>query len=257
MGLFSAKPIQAEKIGVEFMVNELSAGGEERKTRVRLPKNRRRNQILDAAEEVFSDRGYEVATIAEVAVLAGTAEGNVYRYFETKRDLLASVIARWYEAAIAELEEKTVSFEGSGARLEFLIHFHICALRDNPGLLGLIIREVRTHNDTYKSVIGNLNRRYTGYVSQALIDGVAAGDFNPNLPISLVRDMVFGCIEHHTWRYVSQKDTSEMDVEMMTQEVIMLLRSGIERRTSLEDGAEALKAAKAHIRLAEDILNHI
>ena len=86
------------------MVNELSAGGEERKTRVRLPKNRRRNQILDAAEEVFSDRGYEVATIAEVAVLAGTAEGNVYRYFETKRDLLASVIARWYEAAIAELD---------------------------------------------------------------------------------------------------------------------------------------------------------
>jgi AcrR family transcriptional regulator len=51
----------------------------------------RRKQILDAATSVFSEKGYDRATIADVARAAGVAEGSIYNYFKNKTDLLISI----------------------------------------------------------------------------------------------------------------------------------------------------------------------
>jgi AcrR family transcriptional regulator len=60
----------------------------------------RRAQILTAAEAVFSDRGYHGATIHEIAERAGLAEGTIYLYFASKRDLL---LATWDQVALSSL----------------------------------------------------------------------------------------------------------------------------------------------------------
>jgi AcrR family transcriptional regulator len=52
----------------------------------------RRKQILDAALEVFSRKGYGEATIPDIAREAGVAVGTIYNYYESKRDLLVSLV---------------------------------------------------------------------------------------------------------------------------------------------------------------------
>jgi AcrR family transcriptional regulator len=52
----------------------------------------RREQILDAALAVFSDKGFTAATTAEIAKAAGVAEGSLYTYFASKRELFIAVI---------------------------------------------------------------------------------------------------------------------------------------------------------------------
>jgi AcrR family transcriptional regulator len=47
----------------------------------------RRRSILDAATRVFSEKGVELATMAEVAAEAGISPGAIYRYFENKDEL--------------------------------------------------------------------------------------------------------------------------------------------------------------------------
>lgn len=47
----------------------------------------RRRSILDAACSVFSSKGVEAATMAEIASLAGISPGAIYRYFPSKEDL--------------------------------------------------------------------------------------------------------------------------------------------------------------------------
>jgi len=47
----------------------------------------RRKQILDAAIEVFSQKGYAAATMPEIAESAGLAAGTLYLYFPNKREL--------------------------------------------------------------------------------------------------------------------------------------------------------------------------
>lgn len=52
----------------------------------------RRERILKAALDEFSNRGYEGATIPEIARVAGVAAGTIYLYYPSKRELFVSVI---------------------------------------------------------------------------------------------------------------------------------------------------------------------
>jgi AcrR family transcriptional regulator len=53
---------------------------------------RRREQILKAAIEIFSKKGYAAATIPAIAKLAGVAAGTIYIYYPSKRELFITVI---------------------------------------------------------------------------------------------------------------------------------------------------------------------
>jgi AcrR family transcriptional regulator len=53
---------------------------------------KRREQILKAAIEIFSSKGYAAATIPEIARLAGVASGTIYIYYSSKRELFIDVI---------------------------------------------------------------------------------------------------------------------------------------------------------------------
>ena len=57
----------------------------------------RRNQILDAATQVFSEKGFHRATIRDVAQAAGIADGTIYIYFDNKVALMVGILHRLNE----------------------------------------------------------------------------------------------------------------------------------------------------------------
>ncbi|UQZ33169.1 TetR family transcriptional regulator [Paenibacillus sp. PK3_47] len=52
----------------------------------------KQKSILQAAIEVFSEKGYSSAATSEIAQKAGVAEGTIFRYYKTKKDLLLSIV---------------------------------------------------------------------------------------------------------------------------------------------------------------------
>ena len=66
----------------------------------------RREQILDAAAQVFAQRGFRTASIQQVAEAAGIAKGTVYNYFDSKDDLLLALLDR-----LNETEERPAQFD--------------------------------------------------------------------------------------------------------------------------------------------------
>lgn len=52
----------------------------------------RQRQIIDAAFDVFSRKGFSEATTHEIAREAGVAVGTIYKYFQNKRDLMVAVV---------------------------------------------------------------------------------------------------------------------------------------------------------------------
>ena len=60
----------------------------------------RKAQILAAAAKVFAAKGFERATIADIAKAAGVAEGSIYNYFKNKQDLLVSLPRQMIEPTI-------------------------------------------------------------------------------------------------------------------------------------------------------------
>lgn len=72
-------------------------------------KETRRNLIIDTAEKVFVDRGYDLATMDEIARLAEFTKKSVYSYFPTKDELFAAVILRASEVMFRFFEEAFAS----------------------------------------------------------------------------------------------------------------------------------------------------
>jgi AcrR family transcriptional regulator len=64
----------------------------EKKSRKEKLSAQRREQIVNAAMEIFSQKGYEAATIPEIAEKAGVAAGTIYLYYPSKRELFVAVI---------------------------------------------------------------------------------------------------------------------------------------------------------------------
>jgi TetR/AcrR family fatty acid metabolism transcriptional regulator len=58
----------------------------------------RRNQILDAATQVFAARGFHRTTIRDIAKTAGVADGTIYTYFANKQALLLGIMDRLNES---------------------------------------------------------------------------------------------------------------------------------------------------------------
>src|SRR6266567_4786272 len=58
----------------------------------------RRKQILDAATQVFAEKGFHRATIKDIARVAGIADGTIYTYFASKTDVLLGILNRLNES---------------------------------------------------------------------------------------------------------------------------------------------------------------
>jgi len=85
----------------------------------------RREQILDAAQQVLLRRGPAAATMADVADAASVAKGTVYLYFASKTELLAGLRARYFERLTAVLGDPAAAGPGApptgAARIEALV----------------------------------------------------------------------------------------------------------------------------------------
>lgn len=87
----------------------------------RLPAAQRREQLLDVAAQLFSEKGYAGATTAQIAKEAGITEPIIYRHFKSKRDLFVALIERTGRQTLEQWETELKDTEDPGARLMKII----------------------------------------------------------------------------------------------------------------------------------------
>lgn len=185
----------------------------------------RRATILSAARRAFARRGYRQASIIEIARASDIAEGTIYKYFESKQDLLLQVMREFYEGLIADLETEALRFPSPRDRLRFIIQRQLQAFDRDRDLCLLFVRELRPASDYPGSPLQDLNRRYTSIFVRVLREGQAAGKIRPDLDPRLIRDLLYGTVEHIAWRCLNRD--GRIDVEAATGQILTILVSGI------------------------------
>lgn len=177
----------------------------------RLPAERRIADIMLAARAVFTEKGYSDALISDIAERAGVVEGSIYRFFTNKRDLLIRVVEHWYEEMIASDDEQFGGVRGTWNRIRFIIHHHLASIRREPALSRLVFQELRPDPEYRSTRLFQLNQAYTHRIIDVVKAGVAEGELRGDISPSLVRDMVYGCIEHRTWAFLRNEGEFELD----------------------------------------------
>lgn len=87
--------------------------------------SRTREQIVDVADRLFYERGFEATSFADIAKDVGLSRGNFYYHFKTKDEILAAVIAQRVASARAMLEAWEQDAASPGERIRSFVHILI------------------------------------------------------------------------------------------------------------------------------------
>lgn len=215
----------------------------------RMPPDERMTEILSVARSVFSSRGFHATAVTEIAQQLGIAEGTVFKYFPTKRDLLNQVIEHWYGDLFGDYTKELSVIHGARNRLRYLIWRHLRTIGDWPGMCRLIFSDVRSQPGYSKSPLHRMNLTYTGLLMDVIREGIQAGEFRAGLPLELLRDLVYGGIEHHAWGFLYGSGT--LDAERSADRLTALICGGIEAATGHETATAPQQLAELTGRLEQ------
>jgi AcrR family transcriptional regulator len=101
--------------------------------------------LLDAASTVFAERGYDQATMTEIAARSSTAIGSLYRFFPTKEALGETLLERFFERSAAALDALAARADklDAEALAEALVHYVAGSRSDNLRAGTLAVLESR------------------------------------------------------------------------------------------------------------------
>lgn len=119
-------------------------------------------KIVEAAIEVFSEKGYAGSSTSEIASRAGVAEGTIFRHYKTKKDLLMSIVLPMMLHTMGPLFAKEfakVIKTTYGSIEDFLrsvIRDRLEFVRHNLPIIKILIQEIPFHDDlrnTFKDIV--------------------------------------------------------------------------------------------------------
>lgn len=91
-----------------------------------------RTAVLEAAARVFARRGYDGASVAEIAAEAGFSHGAVYSNFNDKEDLFLALYERWVAERVAEIEAEAEAESSAAERAQTLVAGWLRRLEADP-----------------------------------------------------------------------------------------------------------------------------
>lgn len=191
----------------------------------RLPAERRISDIMIAAKAVFTEKGYSDALISDIAERAGVVEGSIYRFFTNKRELLLKVVEHWYEEMLVQDEEQFAGVRGVWNQMRFIVHHHLASIHREPALSRLVFQEFRPDPDYRSTRLFQLNQTYTHRMIEVVRGAQKTGEFRPDVSASLVRDMIYGCIEHRTWAFL--RNEGDFDVNESADGITNVIYRGL------------------------------
>jgi AcrR family transcriptional regulator len=192
----------------------------QRATPRRAKSQERIHTLLSAARQVFSTHGYQRATTAQIAEAAGVSEATVFTYFPGKRELCIQVIKDWYDEISGELERDMPHLQGVHAKLGHVVRAHLVTLlADGSGMCALVLSEGRAAEPELAKVITDCKRRYTAPLMDCLAEAQAQGEIRQDMPLRLLRDLVYGSMEHVLWDAITTLKRPRIDTtaEQLTQ----------------------------------------
>jgi AcrR family transcriptional regulator len=187
----------------------------------------RKYQILNAAEEVFTKKGFDLARMDDIAEETGLSKGTLYLYFKSKDELIIAILDRIFEGIFKQLAARKNS-ELSAA--EAIAQFTEEAIRDYKRMMRIIpiayeFLALAFRNKTVQKALQQYFRHYMDVLVPLIQRGIDNGEFRHVNPEEVA--IAAGAIYEGTmllWVY----DNDLVDIEYHIRSSIKLLLEGIQ-----------------------------
>lgn len=178
-----------------------------------------RNQILEAAEQAFYERGVARTTLADIATLAGVTRGAIYWHFSNKADLVQAMLDSLREPLdeMARASESADEEDPLGCMRKLLIHlFHQVALDPKTRR----INEILFHKCEFTDEMCDLRqqRRTVSLdcnlrIALALRNAVSRGQLPENLDTERAAVSIHAYIDGMLYQWLLAPESFELHLE--------------------------------------------
>lgn len=193
----------------------------------------RKEAVLKAAVKIFSEKGYSAATTSEIAKEAGVAEGTIFRYFKTKKDILTGVLIEviqvFGEEMITEKLLRLIKENKDKSQrevLKLIIKDRLELINEHREEIFIILSEAKYHQDIRDAFIKNIIQRAINMSEQYVNTGIQKGDFRKvNVPV-VVRSLM-GIVAAYVFQEEMFPGIIGMDQDRQLDEIIDLVFYGV------------------------------
>ncbi|WP_432723684.1 TetR/AcrR family transcriptional regulator [Jeongeupia wiesaeckerbachi] len=145
-------------------------------------KEARPHEILEAALELFAEKGYAATRIDEIAKRAGVTRGTPYLYFAGKEDIFKALINELLLPALDEAEAVLDDVEGDASeRLRCVVHLWWKSMGETrlSALPKLMVAEAGNFPEVAQLYNDQFVARGEAIFRQVIEAGIASGEFRP------------------------------------------------------------------------------
>ena len=177
------------------------------------PPGPKRDAILRAAIDIFAERGYFNAQVADVARAAGVAAGTVYLYFRSKDDLLVSIFERSMREGLAGSRAAIADLPDPPERLRRLARGHLARLGSDRNLAIVFQVELRQSTKFMERFSSTLLRDYLGLIREAIADGQRDGLFRTDINPTSAAKMMFGALDEMATNWILSRRRYSLEAD--------------------------------------------
>lgn len=192
-------------------------------------------KILEAAIGVFSEKGFSAATTSEIAKSAGIAEGTVFRYFKTKKDILRGILIHTINIVsgkliLGSIEKIVQNAEDKDLRsiLKEIVYDRVKLVDSIFPMARIILTEALYHEDVrtamYENVITKAVILFKGFCEKMAERGMMRSDIDCEAVIrSIAGNMLLLVIQN---KFFGDK-FEKFDLDKEFDKAIDILLNGI------------------------------
>jgi TetR/AcrR family transcriptional regulator, cholesterol catabolism regulator len=190
------------------------------------PPVRVRSDIVEAATQVFSERGYHAASMTEIADRVGMRKPSLYHHIRKKEDLLFAI----HEQLIDELiEQTTAALDPSMTppeQMAAVLRVSFDLIARHRDAVTVFLQERRAVSGARWNELVVKRDRYEQMVSGIIAEGIAAKAF-ADLPAAIAARGVLGMVN---WGYTWFDPKGEMTADQIADVFVAIALRGLERR---------------------------
>lgn len=177
----------------------------------------RLEEIIDAAVRAFGLRGYESATLDDIATAVDFRRASLYHYVPSKAHLLYLIHDRAITAAIRQLEDSR-GIDDPRRRLVAFIRNQVTAVAQQPGLVKVLFDDRAALDERYEGEILKKERHFLREIVALVKEAVDAGVIAPVDPWYGAQVLLGATTWHYKWF-----DPDRHDPEAVAESCLALL----------------------------------
>ncbi len=188
---------------------------------------RKERAILEAARGVFVEHGFDGARMSEIARRAQIGEGTIYSYYESKAELMLTVLQQFWDGLTLEAEAVMASSQVDGffERLQALAQYHLSTVIENADFINLTFALRRNNSEV--SVSRDHLRHYVAVFDNLFRRGQDRGEIRQDAVLWQARDVFYGTLEYsaRSIEMTMDADRTERHQGPVVDQMISLFRA--------------------------------